>query len=263
MARSERITESKALDGGKYTASPPAPAAPSAEETMERLIDLGHLSGGVGHHVINAFSAIVSNAELLRLNSPLATIADPIVLADTIIRTALEASNVARRLIDYARPLTSIEPDRAAFEPHELALDRVVADVAAMERSTTPQGIEIECDLQPTHPLRGHETQLRAMLERLFENAREALADGGGTLFVATSTDARGWNVLEIRDSGRGMDAATLERAVEPFFTTKPGHLGVGLSIANGIWRRHRGTMSIQSAPGEGTRIRLFVEPSL
>src|SRR6516162_3854001 len=105
------------------------------DATIERLNNLGHLSAGVGHHVINAFSAIVSNAELLRLNSPLATIADPIVLADTIIRTALEASNVARRLIDYARPLTSIEPDRAAFEPHELALDRVVADVAAMERS--------------------------------------------------------------------------------------------------------------------------------
>ena len=49
--------------------------------------------------------------------------------------------------------------------------------------------------------------------------------------------------MLELRDSGQGMDEATLVRAVEPFFSTKPGHLGVGLSIANGIWRRHRGTL--------------------
>ena len=73
--------------------------------------------------------------------------------------------------------------------------------------------------------------------------------------------DGRGWVVLEIQDSGQGMTASVLERAVEPFFTTKPGQMGVGLSIANGIWRRHRGTLSLKSAPGEGTILRLCVEP--
>ena len=59
------------------------------------------------------------------------------------------------------------------------------------------------------------------------------------------------------------MDAAeVLERAIEPFFSTKPGQLGVGLSIANGIWRRHRGTLSLKSQPGEGTTVRLCVEPT-
>jgi signal transduction histidine kinase len=58
------------------------------------------------------------------------------------------------------------------------------------------------------------------------------------------------------------MDEATLVRATEPFFSTRPGHLGVGLSIANGIWRRHRGTLSIRSQPDEGTQVRLCVEPS-
>ena len=57
------------------------------------------------------------------------------------------------------------------------------------------------------------------------------------------------------------MDSETQVRAVEPFFSTKPGHLGVGLSIANGIWRRHRGTLSIRTQPGEGTSARLCVEP--
>src|SRR5262245_22815826 len=80
--------------------------------TLERLNNLGHLAAGVGHHVINAFAAIVSNAELLRLNPPITTIADPATLADTIVRSAVEASTVARRLIDFTRPVTSIDPNQ-------------------------------------------------------------------------------------------------------------------------------------------------------
>ena len=99
------------------------------------------------------------------------------------------------------------------------------------------------------------------MLGHLIDNAYEAMPGRKGTIALAPSTDARGWVVLELRDTGRGMDDETLVRAVEPFFSTKPGHLGVGLSIANGIWRRHRGTLSIRSQPGEGTAVRLCVEP--
>ena len=58
------------------------------------------------------------------------------------------------------------------------------------------------------------------------------------------------------------MDLATRERALEPFFSTKPGHLGIGLSIANAIWRRHHGTFAIQSQPGAGAQIRLAVDPA-
>src|SRR3954468_23915989 len=97
-------------------------------ETTERLNNLGHLSAGVGHHVINAFIAIVSNAELLRLKVPVPSLVDPASLADTIVRTALDASTVARRLIDYPRPVTSIEPDRAGSDP-TLALDRLAESV--------------------------------------------------------------------------------------------------------------------------------------
>jgi two-component system, NtrC family, sensor kinase len=231
-------------------------------EAIERLISLGHLSSGVGHHVINAFSAIVSNAELLRLNPPMATAADPAALAETIINSALEASTVARRLIDYTRPVTSIEPERAAFQTDTLSIDRLVAAVVESEQAAGRDGVNWETDLVPVAPIRGHETQLRSMLVLLLQNAYEAMPEYGGVILLSTSTDSRGWIVLEVRDSGSGMETHTLERAVAPFFSTKPGHIGVGLSIANGIWRRHRGTLSIQSQPGEGTRIRLCVEPS-
>ena len=232
-------------------------------DSLERLIHLGHLSSGVGHHVINAFAAIVSNAELLRLDPPMPDLGEPPELAETIIRTALDAATVARRLIDYTRPVTSTEPDRAAFQTDTLSLDRLVAGFVAeeRERERTRAGVVWELDLAPVAPIRGHETQLRSMLAQLVRNAYEAMPPGGGTVALSTSTDERGWNVLEVRDTGHGMESPARERAVEPFFSTRPGHLGVGLSIANGIWRRHRGTLSLHSQPGEGTRVRLCVDP--
>lgn len=236
------------------------------DETTERLNGLGHLSAGVGHHVINAFSAIVSNAELLRLNPPHPSVADPSALADTIVQTALEAATVARRLIDFTRPVTAIEPHQSASasEPSTIALDRLAEEVIDEEKLNGRADVQWQKALATVPSIRGHAQQLRSMLRHLINNAYEAIPRGGSGALIAlsTSTDARGWVVLELRDSGKGMEEATQVRATEPFFSTKPGHMGVGLSIANGIWRRHRGTLSIRSQPDEGTLVRLCVEPT-
>src|SRR4051812_23897157 len=164
-----------------FVATPPgrgerfAMSGNESTEALERLINLGHLSSGVGHHVINAFSAIVSNAELLRLEPPMTSPTDPAVLAETIIQTALEAATVARRLIDYTRPVTSTEPDRAAFQTDAVSLDRIAADVVEAEASRADGEIEWETALAPVPPVRGHEAQLRAMLAHLIQNSREAM----------------------------------------------------------------------------------------
>jgi len=232
----------------------------TVDEMTEWLNNLGHLSAGVGHHVINAFSAIVSNAELLRLKPNAPNLFEPAALAETIVRTALEAATVARRLIDYTRPVTSIEIDRSESDLG-VSLDRLVEEIVDEEQGKAPSEIEWVTDLGPIPLIRGNSDQLRSMLGHLIRNSYEALPQGRGTLEISTSTDTRGWVVLELRDSGQGMDSETMARAVEPFFSTKPGHLGIGLSIANGIWRRHRGTLSVRSHFGEGTAVRLCVEP--
>jgi signal transduction histidine kinase len=232
------------------------------DANIERLNNLGHLSAGVGHHVINAFSAIVSNAELLRLNPPLPSPTDTTALANMIVKTALEASTVARRLIDFTRPVTSIDPQQAAFEPSTIALDHLAEGVVAEARSSGRPDVHWVTEFTPIPPIRGHPLQLRAMIQHLISNSYEAKTGPKVTIALSTATDARGWVVLELRDTGRGMDESTMIRATEPFFSTKPGHLGVGLSIANGIWRRHRGTLSIRSQPDEGTLVRLCVEPT-
>ena len=136
-----------------------------------------------------------------------------------------------------------------------------MADVVEGERSLCRRDIVWETNFEPVAEVRGNDAHLRLMLSHLIRNALEALPLQGGTIRFSTSTDSRGWIVLEIGDDGQGMDNATLQRAVEPFFSTRPGHLGIGLSVANGIWRRHRGTLTILSHVGEGTRIRLCIEP--
>jgi len=226
----------------------------SPADTIERLIGLGHLAGGIGHHVINAFSAIVSNAEILRLTAGEPDAPDPIVTADTIIKTAVEASSVARRLIDYTRPITFIGDDT-------VSLDALIARVVEEERAKERPGVEWRTELTPVPTIRGHGDQLRSMFAHLIANAIEAMPQGGGSITLAAGLDARGWVALEVRDTGKGMSPEEVLRAVEPFFTTKPGRFGVGLSIANGIWRRHRGTLALKTRPGEGTQVRLCVDP--
>ena len=98
----------------------------------------------------------------------------------------------------------------------------------------------------------GDQYQLRTMLARFVENAREALPEGCGTIEFSTHTDSRDWVILTIRDSGCGMSQEVQRRASEPFFSTKEDHAGVGLTIAQVIWRRHRGALSIESSPGAG-----------
>jgi two-component system, NtrC family, sensor kinase len=172
-----------------------------------------------------------------------------------IIDTAMEASTVARRLIDFTRPITSIGEER-------VALDQLIADYVEAGRQAEPEGMIWTANLKPVPLIFGQTGQLEAMLDFLVANAREARsAEVPLEIQFATSIDSRGWVTLDIRDTGRGMTPETLERAVEPFYSTKSGHVGVGLSIANGIWRRHRGTLSIRSHPEGGIVLRLCVEP--
>lgn len=223
-------------------------------DPLERLIDLDHLAAGIGHHVINSFSAIVSNAEVLRLASLLPESIDPISIAEMIIKNSVDASVVARHLIDYTRPPSANHLQRTD-------LSALVAEVVTQERLNAPSQIQWKLDLKPVPPILSNPTQLRRMLSHLIANAREALGPDGGRIELATGVDPRGWVMIELRDSGQGMTPEVQQLALQPFFTTKPGRYGVGLTIANGIWRRHRGTLSLQSTSGIGTEIRLSVEP--
>jgi two-component system NtrC family sensor kinase len=223
-------------------------------EDRRKLTDLGHLSSAVGHHVINAFAAIVANAEILRLKAADTSTLDLVGVSEMMVQTALDASGVARRLIDYTRPITTPRGE-------SVALDRLIAEVFDQERAAGRVDTEWTIDFTPIPSIVGSPEQLRQMVRLFLTNSYEAAGEGPLKINIKGTVDSRGWIVIEFVDDARGMHHAETGRAVEPFFTSKPAHIGVGLSIANGIWRRHRGTLSVRSIAGEGTCIRLSIEP--
>ncbi|MGC8639297.1 MAG: sensor histidine kinase [Isosphaeraceae bacterium] len=225
-------------------------------ENRELSLLLGHLCSAVGHHVINAISTIVSQGEILRtLSAPiLAANSELAERIDTIVRTAMEASTMTRRLIELSHDLTAIDSDPTSRPVEVLHLaDWLPRFVEAEKNNLAPEANWV-LELNPVPPIRARSDLLGTMLKLLIENALEA---GAETLTITSAPAPRNWLVVELRDSGGGMPPQVMEHAIEPFFTTKPGHLGLGLTLARGIWRRHRGTLTLDSQPGQGTTVRL------
>ncbi len=228
----------------------------------DRLRDLGHLSASVGHHVINGFSAVVSNAELIRSRAVAPVdLSELDALSSSMIATALDASQVARRLIDFARRVTALDSAQPGREPAAVDLNRLIEEIIEFEKSTKHTGVDWVLDLAPIPSIPGDAAQIRSMIGYIVQNAHEALPSGKGSIAFSTLCDSGGWLVVAIRDSGDGMTPEILRRATEPFFSTKPDHSGIGLTIAQGIWRRHGGAFSIDSHPGQGTTLRLSIGP--
>jgi two-component system, NtrC family, sensor kinase len=229
----------------------------------DRFRDLAHLSAAVGHFLINAFSAVVSNAEQIRSRADRpADLTQIETLSSSIIKSALDASQVARQLIDWTRHLSIIDSDPHSSESRFIDLNRLIQERIESAPIGTRSDIDRVINLSPIPSIAGDAARLRSMLRHLLQNANEAMEGRSGTLTVSTCVDPRGWTVIEICDTGRGMSPEVLRQATEPFFSTKPDHTGIGLTIAQAIWRRHRGSLAIDSQPGRGTTIRLSIGPS-
>jgi two-component system, NtrC family, sensor kinase len=233
-------------------------------ENLDLKPYLGYLTSSVGHLVINAFSTIVSQGEILRtLNEsavqPPREVAERI---ETLIRTALEASLVTRRLIELSHDWTSVDVDQPGSPVAEIHLDELLAEYVTAEKAKLGPSANWILNLAPIPPIRGQVEPLLAMFRQFVCNAVESFSRGEGTITISSQAAPRNWLVIEIHDNGCGMTAEVMEHALEPFFSTNTGHLGIGLAIARGIWRRHRGTMSVESHHGEGTTVRLSAAAS-
>lgn len=233
-------------------------AAPSSEpkrsDEYDPSVVLGHLASTVVHQIINSFSTIVSQAEILKATADEASGADIEARAEAMIRAALSGSDVARKLADYSRATTAVGP---RGEAERVNLNELVIDRADAWRRRSGPNVEIVAHLADGAEMLGLPSHLRIMLDCLIANAVESLPSAGGKVTIATTVDPFDWLVLEIRDNGGGMTDQTLQQALEPFFTTRPDRLGLGLALARGVWRSHRGAFSIESNPGRGTLIHL------
>lgn len=243
------------------------------KRTDERLLQaqkaesLAVLAGGIAHDFNNLLVGILGNAGLalaeLPPESPVrATIAD--------IETAGQrAADLAKQMLAYS--------GRGKFVVGPLQLSALVEEMAHLLRVSVGAGVRLVLDLAPGLPqVVGDATQLRQVIMNLVINASDAIGQGEGTIRVTTSA-ASGrpelfagavvtpeelvaeYVVLEVADTGAGMDAATLARIFDPFFTTKFTGRGLGLAAVLGIVRGHRGGIAVTSAPGEGTRFRVML----
>ncbi len=210
----------------------------------QKLETIGHLAGGIAHDFNNVLVAIGGYSELalLELEEDHPARAD---VAEIVTATS-RATDLTRNLLDYSR--------RRPVERRRLELAAVVDDLAPMLRRLVGSGIRIEIEHAPAVPeVEADPTQIGQIVMNLALNGRDAMP-GGGTLTIRTA--ASGANaLLEVTDTGGGMDAETASQVFEPFFTTKRAGegTGLGLSTVRLIAAAAGGSVGVASEPGRGT----------
>jgi hypothetical protein len=231
-----------------------------AARQTEKLAALGTLAAGIAHEINNPLGIISSRVEVMLLeseNEPLpASVVDDLM---TVHKHAARVARIAQGLLSFSR--------QSSTEHVPLDLNATIEDTILLARSQIEKaGVIVRMTLALTlAPIRGNANELSQVVLNLLTNARDAMPDGG-EVRIETVADDRdpGWISLIVADTGHGMDAETLARIFDPFYTTKPTGTGLGLSIAYGIVRDHGGTITAESSPGQGTRfiIRLPVVAS-
>lgn len=222
---------------------------------QERLRALGHMASGIAHEFNNSLTTIIGFSELLLTDS--SCLKDEEMARDYLQRirnVSDDAANVVRRMRSFYRYSHSTELE-------SININEMIDEVIKLTRpkwrdESLAHGINVKVIPQfgkvPT--IMGNGAELRELLTNLIFNAIDAIAiTKKGTITITTRDDADNIEII-VADTGDGMDPGTLERCLDPFFTTKTDHgTGLGLAIAYGIVKRHGGTMNVDSAPNEGS----------
>jgi len=225
---------------------------------QERLRALGQMASGIAHDINNAISPVSLYAEyLLEKETQLSPKAREHL--QTISHAIEDVAATVARLREFYRQhepqidLLPVDLNRAL---------RQVIDLTRARWHDIPQQrgivIDIQTDFQENLPaVMGVEAEIREALTNLFFNAFDAMPEGGA-LTLRTRPSGSGHILLEVADTGAGMDEETRKRCLEPFYTTKGERgTGLGLAMVYGVMQRHGATVEIESAPGKGTTMRL------
>ncbi|HTZ70699.1 MAG TPA: response regulator [Acetobacteraceae bacterium] len=228
---------------------------------MQKLESLGQLTGGLAHEFNNLLMIILNN--LQRLHSAIGSQPGAASALQRATYAAETGATLTKRMLAFAR--------RQDLRPETVAVKAVVEGMVEMMRHALDPTIHIVSDIATdAPPISIDRNQLELALLNLGLNARDAMP-GGGTLTITAGKVAPpeappelppgAYVLLEVSDTGTGMDAATLARASEPFFTTKDvgKGSGLGLSMVYGLVAQSGGLMRISSIEGKGTSIRIWL----
>jgi signal transduction histidine kinase/ActR/RegA family two-component response regulator len=226
----------------------------------QKLEALGTLAGGIAHDFNNILGAILGNAELARLDLACAQLVRGSL--DEIRKASVRGKELVQRLLAFGRPQDQ--------RRERLHLPTVVQDAVKLMRPAIPASVDIAMHFEPdTPPVLIDAVQISQVIVNLGMNAYQAMHEHKGRIDISVSAQNIGereaataglgpgrYISLTVQDDGAGMTAETVEHVFEPFFTTKSfgQGTGLGLAVVHGIVRAHGGVITIDSAPGRGTR---------
>lgn len=241
----------------------------------EKLASVGQLAAGVAHEVNNPLGFVRSNLNTFasylqriaqlkaQLSAGLAawTALDlDFVIEDSqdLLLESIKGIDRIARIVAELKSFSNV--DRAAEEYTDI--NDCLRQVASVIEGQLAPGVNLRLDLLPLPPLVCLPGHLNQMFMNLLRNAAQAIADAGrpGSIVVASEADDEGIHI-RIHDDGIGMSPEQLDRAFEPFYTTRPigAGAGLGLSSARNIVLAHSGRIELASTPDAGTTVSIFL----
>jgi PAS domain S-box-containing protein len=227
----------------------------------QKLESLGVMAGGIAHDFNNLLLSILGNTSLalfdLEPDSPARVTLEQINIA------AARAADLTQQILAYA--------GKGRFVMQQISINVLLEEMAQLLKASIPKNVTLHFSLAEQLPLiLADATQMRQVIMNLIVNAAEALEGQDGTIDISSgrlhatrrgldqtllgeSLPEGNYVSFEVRDSGRGMDDETRSKIFDPFFTTKFTGRGLGLAAVQGIIRSHKGTLSVESAAGQGT----------
>jgi PAS domain S-box-containing protein len=235
----------------------------------QRLESVGQLTGGIAHDFNNLLTVIQGNLQVLEELPLLAQAPQAQQLVNAAARASRRGAELTGKLLAFSR--------RQMLQPSAVDVNQLLQSLADMLRRTLDQRIRIAVDVPAVPPLvQADPGQLESTLLNIAINARDAMPEGGQLRFGARvcgalpeellaelddEPAAAGFVAISISDTGAGMSDDVKERAFEPFFTTKEvgRGTGLGLSTVYGFVKQSRGAIALDSTPGAGTTLTLYI----
>jgi PAS domain S-box-containing protein len=233
----------------------------------QKMESLGVLAGGIAHDFNNLLTGIMGNVslalEMLEASSPVRQ------MLSNSLRASEQAAFLTKQILAYA--------GKGQLLVQAVDLSRVVHDSLSLVNSSIPRSVHMDLELsKPLPAVTADATQLQQVAMNLIFNAAEAIGDGPGKIVVRTSAHEVAPNqesipsdvgvlhpglyaVLEVQDTGPGIEPPVRSKIFDPFFTTKFTGRGLGLAAVAGIVRALHGAVSVESTAGGGTTFRVML----
>lgn len=230
----------------------------------QRLESVGQLTGGVAHDFNNLLTVVIGNSQIVSEALEPTSRLKPLV--DMIMQAGYRGADLTRGLLAFSR--------KQPLDPKQVDIPALINGLRPLLEHAAGENITVQFMPEPDlHKVLVDQSQLENALLNLTLNAKDAMPDGGRLLIEAQNIElqekyaqsheieAGEYVVIAISDSGVGLDAETLSRVFEPFYTTKPKEKGTGLGLAMvyGFIKQSRGHINIYSEPGNGTTLRLYL----